>query len=152
MLSLHIGFSVVRAAVACSIPERISGFEASSKTNAPRCLKIVMVPSFCPFLLMFLLVPLALFVISLVFSLLISILYLVQVLSRLQLGFLVQATQKAPLGRDAKNVCLQYFTLNKFCMKIFWRQGTHQRNKNSRLVLLSRFMCSNVMVQHCPRP
>ena len=51
--------------------------------HAPRYLKLVTVPSFCPFTFISLWMPLALFVISLVFSPLISILYLVQVLSRL---------------------------------------------------------------------
>ena len=38
-------------------------------------------------------------------------------------------------------------------MKILWKQGAHQRKmKITDLVLLSLFMCSNVMVQHCPRP
>ena len=38
LLSLHIGFSFVRIAVACAILERISGFEPSSETIAPRYL------------------------------------------------------------------------------------------------------------------
>ena len=73
----------VRAAVACAILERTSGLEPSSETTAPRYLKLVTVPTFCPFTFISLWMPLALFVISLVFSALISILYLVQVLSRL---------------------------------------------------------------------
>ena len=83
MLSLQMGFSFVRAAVACAILERTSGLEPSSETTAPRYLKLVTVPCFCPFTFISLWMPLALFVISLVFSALISILYLVQVLSRL---------------------------------------------------------------------
>ena len=83
LLSLQMGFSFVRAAVACSILERTSGLEPLSETTAPRYLKLVTVPSFCPFTFISLWMPLALFVISLVFSALISILYLVQVLSRL---------------------------------------------------------------------
>ena len=83
LLSLQMGFSLVRAAVACSSLERISGLEPSSETTAPRYLKLVTLPSFCPFTFISLWMPLALFVISLVFSALISILYLVQVLSRL---------------------------------------------------------------------
>ena len=65
---------------------RESGLEPSSETTAPRYLKLVTVPSFCPFtfyLSLSLWMSLALFIISLVFSALISILYLVQVLSRL---------------------------------------------------------------------
>ena len=78
----QMGFSFVRAAVACAILERTSGLEPSSETTAPRYLKLVTVPNYCPFTFISLWMPLALFVISLVFSALISILYLVQVLSR----------------------------------------------------------------------
>ena len=81
LLSLQMGFSFVRAAVACAILERTSGLEPSSETTAPRYLKLVTVPNFCPFTFISLWMPLALFVISFVFSALISILYLVQVLS-----------------------------------------------------------------------
>ena len=81
LLSLEMGFSFVRAAVACAILERTSGLEPSSETTAPRYLKLVTVPNFCHFI--FISLSLALFVISLGFSALISILYLVQVLSRL---------------------------------------------------------------------
>ena len=78
-----MGFSFVGAAVACAILERTSGVEPSSDTTAPRYLKVVTVPNFCPFTFISLWMPFTLFVISLVFSTLISILYLVQVLSRL---------------------------------------------------------------------
>ena len=82
LLSLQMCFSFVRAAVACAILERISGLRQSSETTAPRYLKLVTVPSFCPFTFISLWMPL--FVISLVFSALIFfILYLVKVLSRL---------------------------------------------------------------------
>ena len=81
LLSLQMGFSFVRAAVVCAILERISGLEALSETTAPRNLKLVTVPNFCPFTFISLWMPLALFVISLVFSALICILYLVRVLS-----------------------------------------------------------------------
>ena len=82
--SLQIGFSFVRAAVACAIFERTSGLETSSETTtAPRYLKFVTVPSFCHFTFISLWMSLALFVISLVFSALTSILYFVQVLSSL---------------------------------------------------------------------
>ena len=83
LLSLQMGFSFVRAALACAILERTYGLEPSSETTAPRYLKLVTVPNFCPFTFISLWMPLALFVISLVFSALISILYLVQILSRL---------------------------------------------------------------------
>ena len=62
---------------------RETDLEPSSETTALRYLKLVTVPRFCCFTLISLMVPLALFFISLVFSALISILYLVQVLSRL---------------------------------------------------------------------
>ena len=89
LLSLQMGFSFVRAAVACAILERTSGLEPSSETTAPRYLKLVTVPNTCPFTFISLWMPLALFVISLVFSALISILYLVQVLSSLVFIFMV---------------------------------------------------------------
>ena len=69
--------------MACAILERTSGLEPSSETTAPRYLKLVTMPYFCPLTFISFWMPLALFVISLVFSALISILYLVQVLSRL---------------------------------------------------------------------
>ena len=77
LLSLQMRFSFVRAAVACAILERTSGLESSSETTAPRYLKLVTVPSLCPFISISLLLRLALFFISLVFS------ALLQVLSRL---------------------------------------------------------------------
>ena len=83
LLSLQMGFSFVRAAVACAILEKTSGFEPSSETTAPRYSKLLTVPNLCPFTFISLWMSLALFVISLVFSALISILNLVQVLSRL---------------------------------------------------------------------
>ena len=87
LISLHIGFSFVRAAVACAILERTSSFEPSSAPIAPRYLKLVTLLSFCPFTLIFLWMQLALFVIRFVFrfvfSALISIWYLLQMLSRL---------------------------------------------------------------------
>ena len=42
-------FSFVRAVVACAILEGTSGLESSSETTAPRSLKLVTVPNFCPF-------------------------------------------------------------------------------------------------------
>ena len=66
LLSLQIGFSFVRAAVACAILERTSGLEPSSETTAPRYLKLVTVPNFFPFTFISLWMPFALFVISLV--------------------------------------------------------------------------------------
>ena len=69
------------ASVVCAILERTSDLEPLSETTAPRYLKLVKVPSFCPFTFISPWMPLSLFVISLVFSALVSILYLVQVLS-----------------------------------------------------------------------
>ena len=83
LLSLKMGISFVRAAMAYSVLERISGLEPSSETIAARYLKLVTVPNFCPFTFISLWMPLALYVIRFDFSALISILYLVQVLSRL---------------------------------------------------------------------
>ena len=51
LLSLQMSFSFVTAAVAYAILERIAGLEPSSETIAPRSLKLVTVPSFCPFYL-----------------------------------------------------------------------------------------------------
>ena len=72
LLSIQIGFSLVNAAVACAILESISGLEPSSVITEPSYLKLVTVSSFCPLTLIFVLMPLVLFVISLVFSALIS--------------------------------------------------------------------------------
>ena len=71
---LQTGFNLVNAAVAYAILESISGLEPSSDTTEPRYLKLVTVPSVCPFTLISVLMPLVLFVINLVFSALISIL------------------------------------------------------------------------------
>ena len=45
LLSLQMGFSFVRAAVACAILMRTSGLEPSSETTVPRYLKLVTVPT-----------------------------------------------------------------------------------------------------------
>ena len=82
-LSLQIGFSFVKAAVALAILERTTGLEPSSETSALKVLEACTVPRFCPFTLISLRMLFAMFVVSLAFSALISILYLVQVLSRL---------------------------------------------------------------------
>ena len=44
LLSLQIGFSFVKAAVACAILERTSGLEPSSETTALRYLKLERYP------------------------------------------------------------------------------------------------------------
>ena len=64
LLSFQTGFSLVNAAVVCSILKSISGLEPSSVINGPRYLKLVTVSRFCPFTLISVLMPLVLFVIS----------------------------------------------------------------------------------------
>ena len=109
LLSLEMDFSFVRAAVPCAILERTSGLEPSSKTTAPRYLKLITVPNFCPFTFISLWMPLALFVISLVFSGLISILYFVQVLSRLSAGVSSYCSSSARASMSPANRRLVIF-------------------------------------------
>ena len=66
LLSVQIGFNLVNAAVVYSIVESFSGLEPLSVTTEPGYLKIVTVSSFFAFTLIFLLMPLVLFVTSLV--------------------------------------------------------------------------------------
>ena len=73
LLSFQTGFNLVNAAVVCAILGSISGLEPSSVISEPRYLKLVTVSSYCPFILISVLMPLMLFVIGLVFSALISI-------------------------------------------------------------------------------
>ena len=73
LLSSQTGFSLVNAAVVCTILERTSGLEPSSVTTEPRYLKLVTVSSVCLFALISVLMPGVLLVISLVFSALISV-------------------------------------------------------------------------------
>ena len=61
LLSLQMDFSFVRAAEAYAVLERISGLEPSSETTAPRYLKLVTVPNFCPFTSLSLSLSLSLF-------------------------------------------------------------------------------------------
>ena len=82
LLSFQTGFNLVNAAVACAILESISGLEPSSVITEPWYLKLVTISSFCPFTLISVLMPLALFVISLVLSALISMPWAVEALSR----------------------------------------------------------------------
>ena len=72
LLSFKTGFTLVNAAVVCAILESISDLEPSSVIMKPRYLKLVTVSSFCPLTLIYVLMPLVLFVINLVFSALIS--------------------------------------------------------------------------------
>ena len=88
LLSFRTGFNLVDAAVACAITKSsISGLEPSSVITKPRYLKLVTVSSFCPFTLISVLMPLALFVISLIFSTLISIPFAVEAVSRHSTNF-----------------------------------------------------------------
>ena len=93
LLSLQIGFSF----------ERISRFEPWPETTAPTYLKLVMAPTFFPFTLLSLWMPMALFVISLVFSALISILYLVQVLLRLSIRAFYSCSSLATPSMSSAN-------------------------------------------------
>ena len=74
LFSIQTGFSLVNVAIVCAILESILGLEPSLVITQPRYLKIVTVSSFCPLMLISVLMPLVLFVISLVFSALISML------------------------------------------------------------------------------
>ena len=80
--SLHMTFSLERAAVVWAILERISGFDPSLDVSAPRYLKFYTPSSLWPFILISLWQPFGLFVITFVLFGPISILYLVVVLSR----------------------------------------------------------------------
>ena len=80
-LSLHMIFSLERAAVVWAILERISGFDPSLEMITPRYLKFSTSSSLWLFILISLWKPFGLFVITFVLSGPISILYLV-VLSR----------------------------------------------------------------------
>ena len=71
LLSFQTGFNVVNAAVA--ILKSISRLEPSSIITEPMYLKLMTVSSFCQFTLIFALMPLVLFVISLVFSAMIAV-------------------------------------------------------------------------------
>ena len=81
-LSLHMIFSLERAAVVWAILEWISSFDPSLEMTAPRYLKFSTSSSLWPFILISTWKPFGLFVITFVLSGPISILYLVVVLSR----------------------------------------------------------------------
>ena len=72
LLSIQTGFSLVNVAVVCAILESISGLEPMSVTTEPRHVKLVTDTSVCSFTLIYVLMPLVFFVISLVFSAVIS--------------------------------------------------------------------------------
>ena len=72
LLSFQTGFNLVNAAVVGAVLESISGLEPSSVIAEPRYLRLVTASSFCPFILISVLMPLVLFVISLVFIALMS--------------------------------------------------------------------------------
>ena len=81
-LSLHMIFSLERAAVVWAILERITGFDPSWEMDAPRYSEFSTASSFWPFILISLWKPFGLFVITFVLSGQMSILYLVVVVSR----------------------------------------------------------------------
>ena len=58
-LSFQTGFSLVSADVLWAIRVSISGFKPSSVVTEPRDLKLVTVSSFCPFIFIFVFMPLA---------------------------------------------------------------------------------------------
>ena len=64
LLSLQINFHFVRAAVACAILEPTFVFEPLSETTAPKYLKLVTIPSFCPITLISLWMPLAQYLVA----------------------------------------------------------------------------------------
>ena len=66
-VSFQTGFNLVNADVICAILESITGLKPSSVITEPRYLKLVNVASFCPCILIYVLMSLVLFVISLVF-------------------------------------------------------------------------------------
>ena len=75
LLSFQTGFNRVNAAVVCAILESSSSLEPSSVVTESSYLKLVSVPSFCPFTLISVLMPL-------VFSALISMPQPVEALTR----------------------------------------------------------------------
>ena len=77
-------FNIVDAAVVCAVLEHgeYRRLGTLNSYNALRYLKVVTVSSFCQFTLIFVLMPLVLFVISLVWSALISMTKAVEALSR----------------------------------------------------------------------
>ena len=82
LLSFHMIFSLVRAAVVWAILERITGFDHSLEMIAPRYLKFSTSSILWPFILISLWKPFGLFVITFVLSRPISILYLEVVVAR----------------------------------------------------------------------
>ena len=73
LLSFQAGFNVVNAVVVCAILKSISRLEPSLVITEPMYLKLMTALSFCQFTLIFALMPLVLFVISLVFSAMIAV-------------------------------------------------------------------------------
>ena len=110
LLSIQTGFNIVNAAVVCAIQERNSGLEPSSVVTELRYLRLVTVSSFCPFILVSVLMP-PVFVISLVFSALISLPYAVESFSRRSTKFASSSSPPKPSMSSAKRrlvlLCLQ---------------------------------------------
>ena len=61
LLSFQTGYNLLNADIVRDILESISGLEPSSVITEPRFLKLVTVPSFCPFTLISVLLPLVFF-------------------------------------------------------------------------------------------
>ena len=81
LLSFHILFNFVMAAVACAVLARISGFEPSSEID-PRYLKVDTVSSAWSLILMSFWMPFGLLVITLVLSAFISMPYFLEAVSK----------------------------------------------------------------------
>ena len=82
LLSFHILFNLVMAAVACAVLARISGFEPSSEITDPRHLKVGTVSCVWSLILMSFCMPLGLLVITLVLSVFISMSYFMEAVSK----------------------------------------------------------------------
>ena len=135
--------------MACAILERISGSEPSSEITAPSCFKLATVPSFCPFTLTYLWMPVALFVFRFAFSALTSILYFVQVLSRLsQLGLLVPALPQLKHLCHIGNIIAAYANLSI----IFFRASDIRSRKLLKSLGDRRYPCltPTVVLNHFP--
>ena len=121
--------------MACAAHERTSGFEPSSETITPRYLKLVTVLSFCPLTLIFLWMPLALFVISFVCLLLhLSLFYTVCRLCRaFQLG--LPGPEVMKLFSCSTQVSMKFFLLINVKMPTIVGILTFLSGKNSTLGL-----------------
>ena len=110
LLSLQMGFSFVRVAVAglCN-PWKNLWLGAIICNNSQWYIKLFTIPNFCIFTFISLCMPLALFVITLVFLALISILYLVQVFRDFLLGLSSSCSSSARASMWSANRILVIF-------------------------------------------